>query len=528
MSLPLGRAELDSAGAAPEASAQGSAPGAGAVAGGAKQDERRLLRIDPRPKFALSPYLYMQFMEPLGITDSSVEAAWDHGADRWRPDVVEVTRRLGPTLLRWGGCLSSYYRWREGIGPRDRRKPYLNLCWGGVETSQIGTHEFVDFCRQVGAEPLYCVNFESDGRKFWHKDPKGGIRVAGPDEAAEWVAYCNNPDHAERKANGAAAPFGLKLWQIGNETSYDSNGFDLDTAIERTIAFAKAMRAADPRIELIGWGDSGWARRMLERAGEHLQYLAFHHHFGPGAEDSPLRGEEWRKDPDRTWQYLLDAHKSLDARIRELREEIAGHKIPLAMTEGHFALPGRNRCEVLSTWAAGVADARMLNVQARHGDVLKIATLADFCGTRWQNNAIMIPVPGGQAFMMPVARVMSLFRHHTGTDAVAVTDCPADLDVTASRTTGKDGNRVFLHVVNTRRTRAVEAELQIDGARIAGGRAFTLAAEPEFEVFEHRPEVLEPVEAALPAAAAPPGRLRWTFPAASVTAVELTLHSDTV
>ncbi|HRZ92191.1 MAG TPA: hypothetical protein P5022_04720, partial [Candidatus Paceibacterota bacterium] len=40
--------------------------------------------IDPAPRFALSPYLYMQFMEPLGVTDSSVDAAWDFGADRWR------------------------------------------------------------------------------------------------------------------------------------------------------------------------------------------------------------------------------------------------------------------------------------------------------------------------------------------------------------------------------------------------------------------------------------------------------------
>jgi alpha-L-arabinofuranosidase len=34
--------------------------------------------VDPKPLFELSPYLYMQFMEPLGATDGSVEAAWDH------------------------------------------------------------------------------------------------------------------------------------------------------------------------------------------------------------------------------------------------------------------------------------------------------------------------------------------------------------------------------------------------------------------------------------------------------------------
>ena len=54
--------------------------------------------VDPKPLFELSPYLYMQFMEPLGATDGSVEAAWDHLRDRWREDVVEVTRELAPPM----------------------------------------------------------------------------------------------------------------------------------------------------------------------------------------------------------------------------------------------------------------------------------------------------------------------------------------------------------------------------------------------------------------------------------------------
>ena len=38
-----------------------------------------------------------------------------------------------------------------------------------METNQIGTAEFVDFCRQVGADPLMSVNFESDGYPGWAK-----------------------------------------------------------------------------------------------------------------------------------------------------------------------------------------------------------------------------------------------------------------------------------------------------------------------------------------------------------------------
>jgi len=472
-----------------------------------------MLVVNPEPRFDLSPYLYMQFMEPLGTTDGSVAAAWDFKKDHWRQDVIEITKELSPALIRWGGCFSSYYRWAEAVGPRDRRKPMINLLWGGIESNQVGTHEFVDFCRQVGADPLMSVNFESDGRKNWQRSPKGHIRSAGPEEASDWVEYCNDPDSKERLRHGVKKPYNIRIWQLGNETSYDRNGYDCETAAKRTIAFAKAMRSRDPGIELIGWGDSGWARRMLDIAGEHLQYIAFHHMFNPdrGAPDSPLRGIEYRKDPARTWQHLMNAAKVHEEKIKWMKEQVADYPIRLAMTECHFALPGRNRCEVLSTWAAGVADARMLNVHERHGDRLKIATLADFCGTRWQVNAVMIPVPGGKSYMMPVALVMSLYRHHTGDKAVDVSTAPEDLDVTASL----NGERIYLHVVNINRNRSATADLRVDGMKIVSGKIFELAADPEFEVFQTQSDVIVPKEKNLPESC------RWIFPPASVSAVEL-------
>ena len=494
-------------GAATMALAQGAGPSLGEEAGAS------LLSIDPEPRFDLSPYLYMQFMEPLGTTDSSVEAAWDHGRDCWREDVVEVTKELAPPLLRWGGAFSSYYRWKEAVGPRDRRVPMQNLVWGGMETNQVGTVEFLDFCRQVGAEPLMSVNFESDGCKAWMATPKGKVQTAGPDEAAEWVDYCNNPKSAARIAHGLKEPCPIRLWQIGNETSYHGDGFGVEVAAAKTLAFAKAMRKVDPTIALIGWGDSGWANRMIELTSGQLQYVAFHHMYTPGGDESPLAGNEYRKDPARTWQCLMEAWKPHEARIRAMRDLTAGTGVPLALTECHFAVPGPHRNAVLTTWAAGVSMARLLNVHTRHGDVLKIATAADFCGTRWTVNAVMIPVPYGEgkAFMMPVARVMSLYRAHVGEKALNVKGAPQDLDVTASRR----GSRVFLHVVNTHRTRSVEARLVVEGMTIRSGEAFEIACEPEFEVWSGVADAMAPKRRALPNAGP------WTFPPASVSALEL-------
>lgn len=498
------------------------AAGAGALsiavnlpAFGQNKNEKTSLTVNPKPIFDLSPYLYMQFMEPLGTTDGSVAAAWDFQHDCWRKDVIEVTKKLSPSMIRWGGCFSSYYRFKEAIGPRDKRKPMLNLLWGGIETNQVGTAEFVDFCRKVGAEPLICVNFESDGRKHWMISPKGEVRTAGPEEAAEWVDYCNNPSNKLRIKHGAKRPYNVPFWGIGNETSYNKKGYDCQTAAERTVIFAKEMRKADPSIKLIGWGDSGWAPKMLDIAGEHLQYIAFHHMFDPGkgVKHSPLRGIEYRKDPAKTWEYLVvNTCKAHEKKINRMRQDTSGYKVPLALTECHLALPGRNRCEVLSTWAAGVACARMMNLHERNGDVLKIATLADFCGTRWQVNAIMIPVPKRRkkAYMMPVAKIMWLYRKHTGQRAIKVTKVPEYLDVTASRTT----DTIYLHVVNTNRTKSVTTQLAVEGKTIKKAKVFEMATDPEFEVFEMTSGLLVPEEKAIVDNS-------FTFPPASVCAVEI-------
>ena len=490
----------------------------GAATTAAQQSDAPALRIDPTPRFELSPWLYTHFMEPLGVTDSSIEASWDHTKHRWRQDLVDITKELAPGMMRWGGLFSAYYRWREAVGPRDKRKPMLNLHWGGVETNQIGTAEFVDFCRQVNTEPLMCVNFEAEGYKPWAVDATGDVRAGDAREAAEWVAYCNDPGNKERVGHGHRDPLTINVWQIGNETSYSNERFDTNTAIAKTIEFATAMRKADQRIKLIGWGDSGWAPDMIKRAGEHLDYVAFHSLFDPARPDpkSPLRGTEYRKDPAATWDALMNGYKIHERKLLEVRQQVEGLNKPLALTECHYTPQGRNRCEVQSSWAAGVSYARFLNLHERHGDVLKIANISDYCGTRWQTNAVMLPVPSGRAFAMPVAKVMALYGKHAGKSFVNVTETPADLDVTASRT----GDKLFLHVINTNRTQSRSGSIAVAGMTVRGATAFTIAADPEFEIIAAERDPMRVRESKVDVAAP------VSFPAASVTALEVELGAS--
>lgn len=259
------------------------------------------------------------------------------------------------------------------------------------------------------------------------------------------------------------------------------------------------MRKVDPTIKLIGWGDSGWEPEMIEKAGEHIDFVAFHHLFDPGA---PLSDNAYLKDPAATWDALMGTVKRQERKLVEMRQQVEAKKFPLVMIESHFTMQGRNRCDVNSAWATGVAYARFLNLHQRHGDLLRIANLGDFCGTRWQSNVIMIPTPGGKSYIMPLGKVTALYRKHTGQKFVRVSGGPPELDITASRT----GDQFFLHVVNTHRTRRTSHPLRQslrDRRRSNGGNYFREGRSHD------------------PARARPRRCCAARLPAASVTAVEV-------
>lgn len=124
-----------------------------------------------------------------------------------RTDVVEALKKMKVPVLRWpGGCFADEYHWKDGIGPKETRKRMVNTNWGGVvEDNSFGTHEFMEFCRQIDAEPYINANLGS-----------GTVQ-----EMMEWVEYLNfdgeSPMANLRRANGQEEPWGIKYLGIGNE-----------------------------------------------------------------------------------------------------------------------------------------------------------------------------------------------------------------------------------------------------------------------------------------------------------------------
>ena len=468
------------------------------------------IAIDPKPLYRLSPYLFMQFAEPLGTADSSIDAAWDFRNRCWRRTTLEIVKELSPTMIRWGGGFSSYYHWREGVGPR--RVPMYNLCWDGVYLNEVGTAELAELARSVGAELLLTVNFMCDGQVKWREAVPGDCRIGTAEEAADWVRYCNDPDDELRRSHGAETPYGVRYWQIGNETGYrapvlEHPGFSITENALHAAEFIEAMRKADPSIRLIVWGDgpnqewkrrylegknSDWCAAVCEGVGDGAELVAFHNHFGGGEEFAALQGLEYRKDPARTWAELRGAAADFNARIEYMRRSILPYGKKLAMTEGHLAQAGRERSGLMASWAAGVMYAECYNMLERQGDVVEIATLADFMGNRWNSNAIILPAPewfGTPPFLLPSGRIAALYRAHIGDSAVKAA-APSTVDAAASRT----GKKLFCHLVNKERNSPCRFTLSAGGRRIARFRVWEIAADPDTEITELAPDVLDPRE----------------------------------
>ncbi len=155
------------------------------------------ITLNPADSFAtINPNIYGHFAEHLGRC--IYDGIWV-GEDSpipnvggFRTDIIEALRRMKPPVIRWpGGCFADDYHWQDGIGPRDQRPRRINIHWGEVvETNQVGTQEFIRFCRLVGAEPYFC----------------GNVGSGTPRELRDWIEYCNFPDSSPSRLHlGAAA-----------------------------------------------------------------------------------------------------------------------------------------------------------------------------------------------------------------------------------------------------------------------------------------------------------------------------------
>jgi alpha-N-arabinofuranosidase len=159
----------------------------------------------------ISKHIYGHFAEHLGRCiygglyvgeDSEIP-----NRDGVRQDIIDALKELKIPNLRWpGGCFADTYHWKDGVGPKDERPSMVNKWWGNVvEDNSFGTHDFLNLCEALDAEPYLAANVGSSTVQ----------------EFTEYIQYVTREDGVPmsdyRKENGREEPWNVKYWGVGNE-----------------------------------------------------------------------------------------------------------------------------------------------------------------------------------------------------------------------------------------------------------------------------------------------------------------------
>ncbi|HWR65181.1 MAG TPA: alpha-L-arabinofuranosidase C-terminal domain-containing protein [Bellilinea sp.] len=439
-----------------------------------KRPQRAILRLDTEKVIGeINPHIYGHFIEHL--ERCIYGGIWTENGDKLREDVLRLIQPLKPPVIRYpGGNFASAYHWEDGIGPKEQRPKRFDPAWKVEESNQVGTDEFMELCRRTGAQPYLCVN-----------DATGT-----PEEAARWVAYCNEDAQGEqgqrRAANGHPEPYQVRLWGIGNEVWGDWQVGHTDAAgyVQRLRPIVEAMRAVDPTIKIVAVGDTlgadadpdarRWNETVLREAGDLINYLSFHL-YQPGHSG-------WQDVSDLQAQYfsICAAPLSAEQEIQRLAELIKlaapGKGIKVALDEWNvWPAPSADTASthrVSYTMRDALYIAGILNAFQRQSKNLTLANLAQMV-----NVLPLIVTNERQAYATPIYYPFEMYRHMEPVALEAALDSPVYksqvlgniealekvpyIDVSATKS--RSGSRVVLGIVNRHPTRRVDLSVRLYG-----------------------------------------------------------------
>jgi alpha-L-arabinofuranosidase len=369
-----------------------------------------------------------------------------------RADTLALLKELNAPIYRWpGGNFVSGYDWRDGVGDIDRRPPRTNPAWTGVEHNDFGMHEFILFCRLVGAEPWITVN-TGFGDAY---------------SAAAQLEYSNGPAHSywgQRRADhGSPEPFKVKYWGVGNEMwgSWQLGYMSLNHYVLKQNWVVDKMREVDPSIICISSGEAGpWSTGLLRHSADHMDSIAEHFY----CQERPGLRAHVRQVPDQI-RSKAEFH-------RKARQDIPGLKgkdIRVAMTEWNYwygpHLFGELGTRYFLKDALGIAAG--LHEFARQSDIIESAFYAQTV-----NVIGCIKTTRTAAEFETTGLVLKLYRKHFGQLPVA-TETAGLIDAQAAWTS--DRKTLTISVVNPTLAE-IKAPIDLRGAKLKSkGRKWQIA-----------------------------------------------------
>jgi alpha-N-arabinofuranosidase len=402
----------------------------------------------------ISPLIYGQFIEFLGrCIDGGIYEEGSPLSDEkgFRKDVLGKIRELNTPLLRFpGGTVVKIYHWKDGIGEKNTRPKRKNLIWGGVMDNHFGTAEFVQYCREINAEPFLVVNMATDS----------------PMDASDWVEYCNGTGDTYwanlRRVHGYKEPFNIKYWGIGNEEyaipdagkHQDANKYSEDA-----WQFVKLMKLQDPSIKITLVGnpeDLAWSRKVLSQMAPVCDYLSVHFYLIP---------------PDQSYGSLIKGIDIFGSQLDSMRQIISAipgevtnfppwYRFPprtgpvkIAVDEwGIWDLnskkgTGAYNMEYPYNWGQALATARFLNLFQRNADIIGLATWA-------QTVNVLAPIMTSEndSYCQTVYTPLKAYRQYNLCNNLPVKtsspvrDGTGQIDCTAS--ISDDKNEIVITVLN--------------------------------------------------------------------------------
>lgn len=230
-----------------------------------------------KPSCKINREIYGQFAEHLGSCiygglwvgkNSHLE-----NTDGYRTDVLNALKDLRVPVLRWpGGCFADEYHWMDGIGPVDKRPKMQNNNWGGtIEDNSFGTHEFLNLCEMLGAEPYI----------------SGNVGSGSVEEMAKWVEYMTSdgdtPMANLRRQNGREKSWNVRFLGVGNESWGCGGSMRPQYYADLYRRYATYCRNYDShKLYKIASGasdyDYDWTRVLMENIGNRMDGLSLHYY----------------------------------------------------------------------------------------------------------------------------------------------------------------------------------------------------------------------------------------------------------
>ncbi|MGN6641844.1 MAG: alpha-N-arabinofuranosidase [Verrucomicrobiota bacterium] len=480
-------------------------------------------------KEVINRNIYGQFSEHLGRC--IYEGIWV-GPDSpipntrgLRNDVIAALKKLKVPVLRWpGGCFADEYHWKDGIGPREKRPSMINTHWGGVvENNAFGTHEFLDFCELIGAEPYICGNVGS-----------GSVQ-----EMMEWDEYmtsdAQSPMANMRRQNGREQPWKIKYFGVGNE-SWGCGGnmtpeFYSDQ-FRRYNTFVKNYDRANPlyRIACGANGkDTNWTDVVMKNVGRKMNGLSLHYYTVPRVWNK--KGSATQFGEEEWYQTLRKAleMEALVTRHSAIMDKYDPEKRVGMMVDEWGAWydvePGTNPGFLYqqNTLRDALVAGLTLNIFNEHCDRVKMANIAQMINVLQS----MILTDKEKMILTPTFHVFEMYAVHQNAtllpsevrsaDYAFGAEKIASVNASASRDSAGKVHVTFCNL-NPNQPAQVACELQGGKARKLSGRVLTAPEMAAHNTFDS-PDALQPV--AFSAFKTTESGFAVTLPAKSVVVLEI-------